>query len=124
MCSPQAFSTFDKAKAHMDLILKVLKARVIDSTFWEKDMNVKLPHAILPAPAAKLKHNRPRSIEHLLIPMPLDRMILQQEILAAPRQNLIRSRLKQTAESLVLCELLKFTVTHLSYLCTAANRLR
>ena len=46
MCSPQAFSTFDKAKAHMDLILKVLKARVIDSTFWEKDMNVKLPHDI------------------------------------------------------------------------------
>ena len=68
--------------------------------------------AILAATTAKLKNNRLGSIEHLTVPITLNRMILQKKVLATAGQNLVRRRLKQTLESLVLCEFLKFTVSH------------
>ena len=70
------------------------------------------PDTILPTATPKFQDNRPRSIKHLLIPMPLHRMILKQEIMPAPSQDLISRRLKQAAKSLIFCKFLKFAVPH------------
>lgn len=46
ICSPQAFYSFKGARAHLDTIIQVLRARVIDAGYWEKDENVEPPHDI------------------------------------------------------------------------------
>ena len=46
ICSPQAFSSYELARKHLDLIISVLRARVIDAGYWEHDENVEPPHDI------------------------------------------------------------------------------
>ena len=46
ICSPQAFSTLQGARKHLEKITQVLRARVIDAGSWEEDENKVPPHDI------------------------------------------------------------------------------
>ena len=95
--------TLPKARAfdvHPDVVERWLPARKING--------------VLPFSATELKHDRLLGSKHLLVPVPLDRMILEFQTIT--RIRLIKHRsglwLKKAGESLVLRKFSKFVVSH------------
>lgn len=69
-------------------------------------------YGVLSPAAAKLQDDWIVIAEHLPSPVALYCVVIENQLPRALYKDLRRRRLKQAAESLVLCEFLEFTVSH------------